>query len=113
MSDSTNVKSPGRTTSEADVEEALMRRVLGHAGRGRIVTTQFASNVHRCARWSHNREFTSVACDVGLTCQCYHCRVRSISRTWLDVCQHRGAVEMQTWLHMCRGKGACLQAHFR
>ncbi len=49
MSDSTNVKSPGRTTSEADVEEALMRRVLGHAGRGRIVTTQFASNVHRCA----------------------------------------------------------------
>ena len=48
MSDSTNVKSPGRTTSEADVEEALMRRVLGHAGRGRIVTTQFASNVHRC-----------------------------------------------------------------
>ena len=47
MSDSTNVKSPGRTTSEADVEEALMRRVMGHAGRGRIITTQFASNVHR------------------------------------------------------------------
>ena len=47
MSDSTNVKSPGRTTSEVLVEEALIRRVGGHAGKGRVVTTQFASNLAR------------------------------------------------------------------
>ena len=47
MSDSTNVLSPGRTVSEASVERRLAERVLGHAGKGRIVATQFASNVHR------------------------------------------------------------------
>ena len=47
MSDSTNVLSPGRTTSEKDVEAALVRRIMGHQGKGRIVTTQFASNLHR------------------------------------------------------------------
>jgi len=47
MSDSTNVLSPGRTLSEADVEVNLAAAILGHAGRGRIVATQFASNVHR------------------------------------------------------------------
>ena len=47
MSDSTNVLSPGRTVSEASVEKRLAERVLGHAGKGRIVATQFASNVHR------------------------------------------------------------------
>ncbi len=45
MSDSTNVLSPGRTISESAVSEGIMRRVLGH--RGRIITTQFASNIHR------------------------------------------------------------------
>ena len=45
MSDSTNVLSPGRTVSESAVSEGIMRRVLGH--RGRIITTQFASNIHR------------------------------------------------------------------
>lgn len=50
MSDSTNVKSPGRTTSEVLVEEALIRRVGGHAGKGRVITTQFASNLHRRAQ---------------------------------------------------------------
>ena len=49
MSDSTNVLSPGRTTSESDVEAALMRRVMGHHGKGRVITTQFASNLHRLA----------------------------------------------------------------
>ena len=50
MSDSTNVLSPGRTTSEAGVRKAIMDRVMGHQGKGRVVTTQFASNVHRRAR---------------------------------------------------------------
>lgn len=50
MSDSTNVLSPGRTTSEAGVRKAIMERVMGHQGKGRVVTTQFASNVHRRAR---------------------------------------------------------------
>lgn len=46
MSDSTNVLSPGRTSSEADVAEALMRKIVAAKGR-RVITTQFASNVHR------------------------------------------------------------------
>lgn len=46
MSDSTNVLSPGRTTSEADVAEALMRKITAAKGR-RVILTQFASNVHR------------------------------------------------------------------
>ena len=50
MSDSTNVLSPGRTTSEAGVRKAIMERVMGHQGKGRVVTTQFASNVHRRAQ---------------------------------------------------------------
>eukprot|EP00850_Spirogloea_muscicola_P004499 SM000019S05043 [mRNA] locus=s19:621691:627160:- [translate_table: standard] len=45
MSDSTNTLSPGRTTSESDVREALIRQVL--ACNGRAIVTQFASNVHR------------------------------------------------------------------
>lgn len=49
MSDSTNVLSPGRTTSEASVEQRLMQRVLAHQGKGRVVATQFASNIHRLA----------------------------------------------------------------
>ena len=47
MSDSTNVLSPGRTTSEASVEQRLMQRVLAHQGKGRVIATQFASNIHR------------------------------------------------------------------
>ncbi|KAL0027487.1 hypothetical protein WJX77_005103 [Trebouxia sp. C0004] len=49
MSDSTNVLSPGRTTSEASVEQRLMQRVLAHQGKGRVIATQFASNIHRLA----------------------------------------------------------------
>ena len=45
MSDSTNVLSPGRTTSESVIRESMMQKVLGH--KGRIITTQFASNIHR------------------------------------------------------------------
>lgn len=45
MSDSTNVLSPGRTTSEQKVADALLRHIS--ATQGRIITTQFASNIHR------------------------------------------------------------------
>ncbi|KAJ7553257.1 hypothetical protein O6H91_06G089900 [Diphasiastrum complanatum] len=45
MSDSTNVLSAGRTTSESDVAAALMRHVA--EAKARVITTQFASNVHR------------------------------------------------------------------
>ncbi|CAI7924278.1 unnamed protein product [Closterium sp. NIES-53] len=45
MSDSTNSLAPGRTTSESNVAGALMEAVL--AAKGRVITTQFASNVHR------------------------------------------------------------------
>ena len=45
MSDSTNILSAGRTTGERDVEKALMREVQGV--KGRLIATQFASNLHR------------------------------------------------------------------
>ncbi|XP_016665595.1 ribonuclease J isoform X2 [Gossypium hirsutum] len=45
MSDSTNVLSPGRTVSESAVADALSRHISG--AKGRIITTQFASNIHR------------------------------------------------------------------
>ncbi|GLT46925.1 hypothetical protein SLA2020_206520 [Shorea laevis] len=45
MSDSTNVMSPGRTISEQTVANALLRHISG--AKGRIITTQFASNIHR------------------------------------------------------------------
>ncbi|KAK9828609.1 hypothetical protein WJX72_001027 [[Myrmecia] bisecta] len=49
MSDSTNVLSPGRTKGEAGVKQALIERVQRHNGKGRVVVTQFASNLHRIA----------------------------------------------------------------
>lgn len=45
MSDSTNVLSPGRTFSESVVADSLMRHIT--AATGRVITTQFASNIHR------------------------------------------------------------------
>ncbi|KAK8680325.1 hypothetical protein V6N13_109273 [Hibiscus sabdariffa] len=45
MSDSTNVLSPGRTISERVVADALLRHIS--SAKGRIITTQFASNIHR------------------------------------------------------------------
>ncbi|XP_022736787.1 uncharacterized protein LOC111289757 isoform X2 [Durio zibethinus] len=45
MSDSTNVLSPGRTISERAVADALLRHIS--EAKGRIITTQFASNIHR------------------------------------------------------------------
>ncbi len=50
MSDSTNVLSPGRTPSERVVEKSIMEKVLKHEGKGRVVVTQFASNLHRMHR---------------------------------------------------------------
>ena len=61
MSDSTNVLSPGRTLSESTVRDAMTTRVLGHAGKGRVITTQFASNLHR---WRPER---GLACHPGLS----------------------------------------------
>ncbi|XP_034673207.1 ribonuclease J isoform X3 [Vitis riparia] len=45
MSDSTNVLSPGRTISETVVADALLRHIS--SAKGRVITTQFASNIHR------------------------------------------------------------------
>ncbi|XP_010909137.1 ribonuclease J isoform X2 [Elaeis guineensis] len=45
MSDSTNVLSPGRSVSEAVVADALLRHIS--AAKGRVIATQFASNIHR------------------------------------------------------------------
>lgn len=45
MSDSTNVLSPGRSVSETVVADSLLRNIS--ACKGRVITTQFASNIHR------------------------------------------------------------------
>ncbi|KAJ4757995.1 Ribonuclease J 1 [Rhynchospora pubera] len=45
MSDSTNILSPGRSVSETVVRNALLRHVS--AAKGRVIATQFASNLHR------------------------------------------------------------------
>ncbi|KAF3329457.1 Ribonuclease J [Carex littledalei] len=45
MSDSTNILSPGRSVSETVVRNALLRHIS--AAKGRVVATQFASNLHR------------------------------------------------------------------
>ena len=50
MSDSTNVLSPGRTPSEKIVEDSLVSKVLKNKGKGRVIVTQFASNLHRLHR---------------------------------------------------------------
>ena len=49
MSDSTNVLTPGRTISESTVQQAIINRVASHNGKGRVIATQFASNLHRCS----------------------------------------------------------------
>jgi beta-CASP RNase J family ribonuclease len=46
MSDSTNVLSPGRTTSESLVATSLLHKV-GDWNSGRVIATCFASNIHR------------------------------------------------------------------
>ncbi|GMH37110.1 hypothetical protein BSKO_04983 [Bryopsis sp. KO-2023] len=47
MSDSTNVLSPGRTTSESVVQKSIAEKVLSWDNKGRIIATMFASNLHR------------------------------------------------------------------
>lgn len=57
LSDSTNILSPGRTTSEAAVVRAIHPLVAAHPGR--VIITQFASNLHRL------RGLAQVAADTG------------------------------------------------
>ncbi|XP_047330327.1 ribonuclease J [Impatiens glandulifera] len=45
MSDSTNILSPGRTFSEKVVADSLLKHIS--SAKGRVITTQFASNIHR------------------------------------------------------------------
>ncbi|KAM1322344.1 hypothetical protein ACFXTH_015185 [Malus domestica] len=56
MSDSTNVLSPGRTTSESSVADALLKHIS--AAKGRVITTQFASNIHRLGSVKAAADFT-------------------------------------------------------
>ena len=58
MSDSTNVLSEGRSTSEMDVAKSVMQRCMAHNGKGRIISTQFASNLHRLATMKHAADAT-------------------------------------------------------
>ncbi len=45
LSDSTNIRTPGRTRSEREVGTALRREI--EAWEGRVIVTMFASNLHR------------------------------------------------------------------
>lgn len=56
MSDSTNVLSPGRTISESVVANALLRHIS--SAKGRVITTQFASNIHRLGSVKAAADFT-------------------------------------------------------
>lgn len=47
MSDSTNVLSPGRTVSESIVRKSIIEKVELWNGKGRVISTMFASNLHR------------------------------------------------------------------
>eukprot|EP00210_Caulerpa_lentillifera_P006148 g5875.t1 len=72
MSDSTNVLTPGRSVSESTVQRSLMDHICGYKGRGRIVSTLFASNLHRIgslklAADAANRKL----CFVGLSLEMY------------------------------------------
>lgn len=60
-SDSTNVLSPGKTVSEKVVEENLIRRVTDFKG-GRIVATQFASNIHRLIAMKKAADISGECC---------------------------------------------------
>lgn len=57
MSDSTNVLSPGRTFSETIVADSLLRHIS--AAEGRVITTQFASNIHRLGSIKAAADLTS------------------------------------------------------
>lgn len=57
MSDSTNILSPGRSISETAVAESLLRNIS--AAEGRVITTQFASNIHRLGSVKAAADLTS------------------------------------------------------
>ncbi|WOK96599.1 hypothetical protein Cni_G05306 [Canna indica] len=56
MSDSTNVLSPGRSISETVVADSLLRHIS--EAKGRVITTQFASNIHRLGSVKAAADFT-------------------------------------------------------
>lgn len=81
MSDSTNVLSPGRTFSEKVVEKSLVEKVMAHQGKGRVICTQFASNIHRL----HSVKMAADAagrkiCFVGMSLTTY------LEAAWKDGC---------------------------
>lgn len=69
MSDSTNILSPGRTMSESVVADALLRHIS--AAKGRVITTQFASNIHRLGSVKAAADLTGRKLVVFLY-KCYH-----------------------------------------
>jgi beta-CASP RNase J family ribonuclease len=72
MSDSTNVLSPGRTTSERVVQASIAEKVLAHAGKGRVICTQFASNLHRMYSVKHAADLAGrKICFVGASLNHY------------------------------------------
>mmetsp|Transcript_22508 Transcript_22508/g.31489 ORF Transcript_22508/g.31489 Transcript_22508/m.31489 type:complete len:385 (+) Transcript_22508:806-1960(+) len=57
MSDSTNALSEGRSVSETEVQDSLIAHITNPRIKGRIITTQFASNVYRFIL-KHNRLYS-------------------------------------------------------
>ena len=73
MSDSTNVLSPGRTISETVVEDALLRQIS--SAKGRVITTKFASNIHRLGSVKAATDLTGrkLVCFLQLFYMPYYC----------------------------------------
>jgi len=72
MSDSTNVLTPGRSLSEGTVRQALINKITGYEGKGRIVTTLFASNLHRVGSLKSAADATGrKVCFIGLSLNSY------------------------------------------
>ena len=56
LSDSTNIRAAGRTRPERAVQQSLLEHVEAHEGR--VIVTQFASNLHRLRALCHVAEVT-------------------------------------------------------
>lgn len=85
MSDSTNVLSPGRTSGERLVQDSLCQKVLDHEGKGRVVVTQFASNLHRLASVKAAADAAGrQICFIGTSLNTYLEAAYRDGRYWLD-----------------------------
>uniref|UniRef100_A0A6T6VLK9 Metallo-beta-lactamase domain-containing protein n=1 Tax=Amorphochlora amoebiformis TaxID=1561963 RepID=A0A6T6VLK9_9EUKA len=72
FSDSTNAMSPGRTLSERNIYDSITNIITNPSISGRIITTQFASNVYRLYSIKKSSELTNrKICFLGASLNSY------------------------------------------